>query len=729
MPRARTSSSSRLAPGLAGPLEAGRDADGADREAVEQVGQAVVVVGIGMREDDHVEPPDAPRPERRGDHPAADVGVAHPAAVVEGRPPVGRPDHHRQAVADGQDLGLGRARAGSGPSAGPPPSAPQAIARPTSGAPTAIGERRPSSPARAGRRTPGPSPRAGPARRRGPIARPSPSGRPPRSSARRRAAGPGERHAQRRPDRREHQRQARQQQGQRGQRDQRDVDQDADRRDQVEPQAPPAASRPARSPPRRSARPARLVRPIRPSIRHQGSSRRSRTSSGSSSGASQARTAGTHQTIAATARNESWQPTSNRSDGLSSRVTRAAPESRFAGPTQRSRQPGQAGPARSSPPTGPPRAPGRPATHRRPSPRSPRHERPLPADAQAPDADPQDHGQDLQVQPRDRQQVRRPGPGEGVVDLGVDLLPAAEQQGRGQRGDRRVEPRGQRPAAPGPDRAEPPGPGPVLAGRVGPDAGRLVDRQAEPDPPGPEDRPGVELAGVERPLDRRERPGRLDRPARPPGRSGRRRSRPATRPEAARQPRPSLIPVRARTVRVEPRSPGPSSPLRNVAASTTTPRTQDGRRLARSPVGPRRVVRRQVGPPVMMPAARDRQRRPPRSPRPRPAATARRSPRSPPRPGPGRPRRASPTGSRDRSSHHARPTPRSPGAPAAPCGPFASAPTRQASRTRPGVAHPGVRPHRQAIQCSRTWEPRLGAAGSPLPIGPWLGVVLAGADA
>ncbi len=60
-------------------------------------------------------------------------------------------------------------------------------------------------------------------------------------------------------------------------------------------------------------------------------------------------------------------------------------------------------------------------------------------------------GQHLQVQSRDGQQVRRTGPRKGVVDFGLDPLALAQQEGGGQRLDRRVEPVDQVRPAPGPE--------------------------------------------------------------------------------------------------------------------------------------------------------------------------------------------------------------------------------------------------------------------------------------
>ena len=74
---------SSRSPGIVVAAETGRDPHYADREPVEQVGQAVVVILIGVAQEDGVDPADSARPERRRDDPAADGRIAQPAAVVE----------------------------------------------------------------------------------------------------------------------------------------------------------------------------------------------------------------------------------------------------------------------------------------------------------------------------------------------------------------------------------------------------------------------------------------------------------------------------------------------------------------------------------------------------------------------------------------------------------------------------------------------------------------------
>ena len=69
--------------GIGRAAETRRDAHHPDREPVEQVGQAVVVVLIGVAQEDRVDPADAALPERRRDDPATDGRITQPPAVVE----------------------------------------------------------------------------------------------------------------------------------------------------------------------------------------------------------------------------------------------------------------------------------------------------------------------------------------------------------------------------------------------------------------------------------------------------------------------------------------------------------------------------------------------------------------------------------------------------------------------------------------------------------------------
>ena len=93
-----------MADGLAGPPNPGVMSDYADAETVEQVEQSVVMILIGMAQEDRVDPADAACPECRRDDPAADARVAQPAAVVQERPTIGSLDQHSQAMADRQEL-------------------------------------------------------------------------------------------------------------------------------------------------------------------------------------------------------------------------------------------------------------------------------------------------------------------------------------------------------------------------------------------------------------------------------------------------------------------------------------------------------------------------------------------------------------------------------------------------------------------------------------------------
>ena len=222
-------------------------------------------------------------------------------------------------------------------------------------------------------------------------------------------------------------------------------------------------------------------------------------------------------------------------------------------------------------------------------------------------------GQDLQVQARDRQQVGRPGPGEGVVDLGADRFATPEQERRRQGQGVGVETGRQLPQAPGANGPQPPGPGPVLAGWVVPDSRRPVHGQPEPDALPPEHRSRVELAGIERPLDARDLARRLDRAAGPevgpiarhPGLGATRDTSPAAG---------SMVVVDRREGQHGPgRSPviGPVDPGTKGDLVEDHPPDPADSALARPPLfrlhGPRQVIARQVGPAMMVPRPTDRQ--------------------------------------------------------------------------------------------------------------------------
>ena len=107
MPRDRIRSSRSIGRRIGRPAETGRDADDADREAIEQVEHAVVVILVGMAQEDGVDPAHSARPERRRDDPAADARVAQPPAVVEKGATVRGPDQYGQAMPDRKEFGLG----------------------------------------------------------------------------------------------------------------------------------------------------------------------------------------------------------------------------------------------------------------------------------------------------------------------------------------------------------------------------------------------------------------------------------------------------------------------------------------------------------------------------------------------------------------------------------------------------------------------------------------------
>ncbi len=294
---------------------------------------------------------------------------------------------------------------------------------------------------------------------------------------------------------------------------------------------------------------------------------------------------------------------------------------------------------------------------------------------------PQGPREHLQVQAGDRQQVRCPGAGEGVVVVGIDHLPAAEQQRRGQRGDLGIDPRDQPFLAPAPDRAatlpEPAG----HAVRIGPDARGVADGQPEPHPLGPRRQAGVALTGVERTVERRERSGRLQRPTRrqvgaiprdrqidPPRRGMpalavvNPASRPGWRGSVPR--RRGNLPGETRARRTRPRAPTPAGaarPRHGPGHPGPGPTTDDDASRPRSPPGspaarPLTPLPASSNP---APAARTPAPRPPRPPsRTAPRADRQQSPRSPPgRPAPGE--RAAATSSEPRSSSRVLKTTRS----------------------------------------------------------------------
>ena len=227
-------------------LEAGGHEHGADREAVEEVRESVIVIHIGMREDHGIEPRHAPGPERRRDQAAAGAGVAHPAGIIEEGAAVARADHHGEAMPHGQDFRLGPHRLrreerqdqegrGAGeerrPRRSPDGPSPLVEHRDRRQGERPIGDRHP----RLGWTRPEP-------------VSPAPVGASADEAVRRGEqppAGPGRGQAERRPNGREPQRQPRREHGQRGERDQGQIEDDADGRDDVES---PRDQRPRREP-------------------------------------------------------------------------------------------------------------------------------------------------------------------------------------------------------------------------------------------------------------------------------------------------------------------------------------------------------------------------------------------------------------------------------------------------------------------------------------------------
>ena len=230
--------------------------------------------------------------------------------------------------------------------------------------------------------------------------------------------------------------------------------------------------------------------------------------------------------------------------------------------------------------------------------------------------------------------MRRPGPGEGVVDVGVDPLALAEQQRRRQRRDPGVEPLDQPGAAPGPHDAPPPGPGP----------GRGRRRAVAPDSLPDHRRPGAGGSPA---------PCRYSRTSNSPGLSG-----PATSLQAAGR-------------------------LDRLARDQVGPRADDDQQRpprGAAPVRPIAHARDFAGPPGSVPDRRDRcraRRARPRAPR-RAGAAPRHS--APDHRGPG------PTSTRDATP---RPAPRRPPAPPG----SARTAAARAPRQEPADASSAIVPH------------------------------------
>ncbi len=218
-------------------------------------------------------------------------------------------------------------------------------------------------------------------------------------------------------------------------------------------------------------------------------------------------------------------------------------------------------------------------------------------------ADPE--GQGLHVQAGNRQQMAGAGPGEGVVDVGIDGLSPTEQQGRGQGRDLRVEPRQQPRLAPGPQPAQPSGRGPIRSLRVEPEARRLVDRHPKPDSLGPQVVSTVILPWISWFGDRFDRSGGHHRLAH--GEVG-----PVARDQKLEPPRGRVPPLaiaearrgqnRAGHTRVIGPLAGPE--LGHLDEHAANP----GRRRVR-PVAPREVVGGEVRPPPMVPSGSQRRDR------------------------------------------------------------------------------------------------------------------------
>lgn len=90
-----------------------RDVNRPHGETLQDAGQAVVVVDVGVREDHAVQAAAAARPKIAGNCPRGGVGRAHLPGVVEHRLSGRKLHHHRQAVSDGEK------RAGHASAVGP----------------------------------------------------------------------------------------------------------------------------------------------------------------------------------------------------------------------------------------------------------------------------------------------------------------------------------------------------------------------------------------------------------------------------------------------------------------------------------------------------------------------------------------------------------------------------------------------------------------------------------
>ena len=191
-------------------------------------------------------------------------------------------------------------------------------------------------------------------------------------------------------------------------------------------------------------------------------------------------------------------------------------------------------------------------------------------------------GQHLQVQSRDGQQVRRAGAGEGVIDVGVDPLALAQQEGGGAaaRSSGRAGRPGETGSSPEPPHRLDERRGSTLGIAIQPV--RLVNRQPQVDPLAAEEVAIIEFARVQRPRHPGELPAAsIGSPARISPRS------PITitiaRPETGLQRRPSLIAVRSTTNRVLDRA--------GSLTSDTKPDPEGFRSLGRTPRASRMTPR------------------------------------------------------------------------------------------------------------------------------------------
>ena len=107
--------------------------------------------------------------------------------------------------------------------------------------------------------------------------------------------------------------------------------------------------------------------------------------------------------------------------------------------------------------------------------------------------------------------MRGPRPREGVVDIRIDVLSLAQDQGRGQGCCAGVKLINQLGPARCPQIPQPASPAPLAAARIETDSGGVIHHDSQADPLGSKVRAVIELAAIERPGDPRHLTRQLDR--------------------------------------------------------------------------------------------------------------------------------------------------------------------------------------------------------------------------